>query len=41
MRFERFEQCGHGVYRDDPERAFGIIREFIVADAEPGQDWNA
>jgi proline-specific peptidase len=29
-RFERFEQCGHGVYRDDPERGFQVIREFIL-----------
>jgi pimeloyl-ACP methyl ester carboxylesterase len=29
VRFERFENCGHGVHRDDPEKAFRIIREFI------------
>lgn len=28
VRFERFPDCGHGVYRDDP-RAFEVIREFI------------
>jgi proline iminopeptidase len=30
MRFERFENCGHGVHRDDPERAFRVLREFIL-----------
>jgi len=30
LRFERFEDCGHGVFRDDPERGFGVIREFIL-----------
>ena len=30
VRFERFENCGHGVQRDDPERAFSVIREFIL-----------
>ncbi len=29
VRFERFEGAGHGVYRDDPERGFAIIRDFI------------
>lgn len=31
VRFERFAGCGHGVWRDDPERAFGLIREFLGA----------
>jgi proline iminopeptidase len=31
VRFERFEGCGHGVFRDDPERAFALIREFVTA----------
>ena len=31
VRFERFENCGHGVHRDDPERAFRVIREFILS----------
>ncbi|MCI0548233.1 MAG: alpha/beta fold hydrolase, partial [Candidatus Rokubacteria bacterium] len=31
VRFERFESCGHGVYRDDPERGFAVIREFLLA----------
>jgi pimeloyl-ACP methyl ester carboxylesterase len=30
VRFERFANCGHGVHGDDPERAFAVIREFIV-----------
>jgi proline iminopeptidase len=28
VRFQRFPDCGHGVYRDDP-RAFEVVREFI------------
>lgn len=28
--FERFADCGHGVFRDDPERGFGVIREFVT-----------
>lgn len=31
VRFERFAGCGHGVFRDAPERAMQVIREFIVA----------
>ena len=30
-RFERFANCGHGVWRDQPGQAFRIIREFIRA----------
>jgi proline iminopeptidase len=30
VRFETFENCGHGVHRDDPERAFQVLREFIL-----------
>jgi pimeloyl-ACP methyl ester carboxylesterase len=30
-RFERFADCGHGVWRDQPEQAFAMIREFITA----------
>jgi proline iminopeptidase len=30
-RLERFAGCGHGVFRDDPTRAFALIREFIGA----------
>lgn len=29
VRFERFEGCGHGVFRDDPERGMAVIREFL------------
>ena len=29
VRFERFAGCGHGVYRDDPRRAFAVLREFL------------
>jgi proline-specific peptidase len=29
LRFERFSNAGHGVYRDSPERALQVIREFI------------
>lgn len=32
VRLERFAGCGHGVQMDDPERAFGLLREFILAD---------
>jgi proline iminopeptidase len=31
VRFEKFENCGHGVHRDDPERAFRVLREFILS----------
>jgi proline iminopeptidase len=31
VRFERFEHCGHGVYRDDPDRFFAVLREFLAA----------
>lgn len=30
-RLERFEGCGHGVFRDDPERGFEAIRSFVSA----------
>jgi proline iminopeptidase len=33
VRFERFPGCGHGVYADDPERAFAVLREFILSPA--------
>jgi proline iminopeptidase len=29
-RFERFAGCGHGVFRDDPTRAFAVIRDFVA-----------
>lgn len=31
VRFERFADAGHGVFRDQPERALKILREFITA----------
>ena len=30
VRFERFAECGHGVFRDQPLRAIHAIREFIL-----------
>jgi proline-specific peptidase len=30
MRFEQFADAGHGVFRDQPERALKILREFIA-----------
>ena len=30
-RFERFPDCGHPVHADEPERAFALMREFILA----------
>ncbi len=29
-RYERFRNVGHGVHRDEPERAFALLREFIL-----------
>lgn len=31
VQWELFENAGHGVYRDDPERAMKIIRDFILS----------
>ena len=31
VQFERFERCGHGVFRDNPERAFEILRDFVTS----------
>lgn len=31
VRYERFEGCGHGVFRDDPERGMAVIRSFLEA----------
>jgi len=31
VRFERFTDCGHGVVPDDPEKALGRVREFILS----------
>lgn len=30
-RWERFANCGHGVFGDDPERPFALLREFILS----------
>lgn len=30
-RFERFDNAGHGVWHDDPDRAFRVLREFITS----------
>jgi pimeloyl-ACP methyl ester carboxylesterase len=30
VRFERFQECGHGVLPDAPERAMAVIRDFIL-----------
>jgi pimeloyl-ACP methyl ester carboxylesterase len=30
VQYERFDGCGHGVFRDDPTRAFAVLREFIT-----------
>jgi proline-specific peptidase len=31
VRFERFADCGHGIFRDNPERMFQVIREFLFS----------
>jgi pimeloyl-ACP methyl ester carboxylesterase len=31
VRFERFPNAGHGVYRDQPEGFFKVLREFIAS----------
>lgn len=30
-RFERFDDCGHGIVNDQPERHFALLREFILS----------
>lgn len=35
-RFEVFEDCGHGVFRDDPDRAFAALRAFVAEVIGPG-----
>jgi len=32
VKFEQFHDCGHGVWRDDPSKAFLILRNFILED---------
>ena len=29
VRFERFSGVGHGPWRDDPARAFAVLRRFV------------
>jgi proline iminopeptidase len=31
-RLERFAGCGHGVYRDAPERALSVLRDFLTGE---------
>lgn len=33
VRLERFAGCGHGVQNDDPQRAFAVLRDFILSHA--------
>ena len=30
VRFELIPECGHGTYRDQPERTMTVLREFLV-----------
>jgi proline iminopeptidase len=30
-RYERFEECGHNPFADDPDRAFSVLRDFLAA----------
>jgi pimeloyl-ACP methyl ester carboxylesterase len=30
VQFERFERSGHGVFRDEPERANAVLRKFVA-----------
>jgi len=36
VEFHRFADCGHGAYRDCPDTAIPIIRDFIVRNADGG-----
>ena len=31
VRFERFGDCGHGTYRDEPDRTEAVLREFLAS----------
>jgi len=33
VQFEPFDNAGHGVWHDDPDRAFTLLRDFIASDA--------
>jgi pimeloyl-ACP methyl ester carboxylesterase len=35
VRFARFPGVGHGAWRDDPQAAFAVLREFIAAPTMP------
>jgi len=30
VQFERFADSGHGVFRDESEKAYAILREFVT-----------
>jgi proline iminopeptidase len=32
VQFVRFEHSGHGVFRDEPERAMSVLRDFVCSD---------
>ena len=34
VRFARFDRCGHGTYRDQPERTEAVLREFLSGSSE-------
>jgi proline iminopeptidase len=34
VQFERFAHSGHGVFRDEPERANAVLRKFIADASE-------
>jgi pimeloyl-ACP methyl ester carboxylesterase len=31
VTFERFAESGHGVFRDEPDRAMQVLRDFVSA----------
>jgi proline iminopeptidase len=31
VRYECFADCGHGIWRDDPDAALAVLRRFIAA----------
>jgi pimeloyl-ACP methyl ester carboxylesterase len=31
VRFERFAHSGHGVFRDESEKAYAILRQFVTS----------
>lgn len=34
LRYERFDNAGHGVWLDKPSEAFTVIREFITSESK-------